>query len=154
MKVLGTLSIILMLALFSPVATGYCADGDEAAPVKVHTQKFVDLDGDGICDNQVMGLHRGSGKAFVDADHDGVCDDCGGKGKCLSRGQAKGLTDADGNGIKDKREAARGLKRGQTDTQHSANFIDRNGDGVSDNSGKGFTKDRSGMKTEAPVTSK
>ncbi len=153
MKSLGTLPLMLMLAFFSTVAVGYGDDGD-TAPVKVKTQKFIDADGDGICDNRSMGLHRGSGKSFVDADGNGICDTCGGEGKCLSRGQAKGFTDSDGDGICDKRESSKGLKRGRTDMQHSANFIDRNGDGVCDNAGKGMTKNRSGLKQGSPLKTK
>ena len=38
---------------------------------------FVDVNGDGICDNYESGAGRGNGDGYVDADGDGVCDNYG-----------------------------------------------------------------------------
>ncbi len=38
---------------------------------------FVDVDGDGVCDNMGTRPNRGQGPGFVDADGDGVCDNAG-----------------------------------------------------------------------------
>ncbi len=65
-------------------------------------QKFIDADGDGVCDNAGNCPNKGSGlgKGFVDADGDGACDNagncpmkgrgCGGAGGCQMRGGARG----------------------------------------------------------------
>jgi hypothetical protein len=71
------------------------------------THRFVDANGDGICDN------------FVDANGDGVCDNCGkyANGSGQGNGTCSKFVDANGDGICD-------------------NFVDANGDGVCDNCGK------------------
>lgn len=62
--------------------------------------RYVDADGDGICDNR--------GTNFVDADGDGVRDcrgvnfiDTDGDGICDNRGTGAGFVDADGDGVCD-----------------------------------------------------
>ena len=112
--------------------------------------KFIDANGDGVCDNFVDAngdgvcdtKGTGKGKNFVDANGDGVNDNCIGQGKCRkgmkngngNAGTGANFIDADGDGVCD-------------------NFVDENGDGINDNrKGKGLgngtckqTEDNSGM---------
>jgi len=103
------------------------AVADDTVTPQTQTQaqtghRFIDVDGDGICDNAgLYGKGSGNGAGFIDADGDGVCDN-----KAAGTGK--------------------GLKRGQGFRGRHANFIDRDGDGVCDNKGKGYTNSTSGLK--------
>ncbi len=66
-------------------------------------RRFVDADGDGICDN------LGSGYVYADADGDGVCDVCG-----AAHAQGGGnFVDADGDGVCDHYASGRGCGYGR-----------------------------------------
>ncbi len=105
-----TLTLVAAAALsFFAVSKTFAED-----PVPVTSQstttsqgtKFVDKDGDGLCDNfgtanqctakgQGKGCQgAGCGKGFVDANKDGLCDNAanrqGGKGQGKGQGQGKG----------------------------------------------------------------
>ncbi len=56
--------------------------------------RYVDADGDGVCDNQ------GTGYCWVDANGDGICD---------HQGAGCGWVDADGDGICDNQVPAGGM---------------------------------------------
>ena len=57
--------------------------------------RFMDADGDGVCDNRI--------KNFIDADGDGVCDNCGNH-----------FTDTNGDGICDNNgQGGRGKHHGR-----------------------------------------
>ncbi len=71
--------------------------------------RYVDADGDGVCDNQ------GTGYCWVDANGDGICD---------HQGAGCGWVDADGDGICDNQGTG-------------WRYVDANGDGVCDNQGAG-----------------
>ena len=104
--------IAALLVLFVGAPSAYAApqekklrDDDPRPSIIFENRGFVDLDGDGICDNCPGGGiclpvgrgrkagaghagsgkgfagHAGSGKGFVDANDDGICDNfpCGGR---------------------------------------------------------------------------
>ncbi len=83
------------------------------------------------------------GPRFVDADGDGICDNAGTNGKGLGNG--KGFVDADGDGVCDNKGTGQGLRRGKGAKGTGANFIDRNNDGICDNMGKGYTQKAGGL---------
>lgn len=84
-------AMVLMIGATSAVAWG-------------GQSRYVDANGDGICDNCV-----GNGRCvgFVDANGDGICDNRG------TNGQGAGYVDADGDGVCDNRAAGGGMMRGQ-----------------------------------------
>lgn len=57
---------------------------------------FVDVNGDGICDNYESGAGNGAG--YIDADGDGICDNYG---TGAGRGNGDGYADADSDGVCD-----------------------------------------------------
>lgn len=59
---------------------------------------FVDADGDGVCD--YCGNGYGAGYGYVDANGDGVCDNYG-TGSCYGAGCGYGYVDANGDGVCD-----------------------------------------------------
>ena len=61
--------------------------------------RYVDANGDGVCDNRTVN--------WVDANGDGICDNRG------TNGQGAGYVDADGDGVCDNRAAGGGMMRGQ-----------------------------------------
>ena len=66
---IGTLAVVLVL---TAMTAGALAAG------RGHASRFVDADGDGICDNYGADCKSfGCGLGFVDTDNDGVCDNCG-----------------------------------------------------------------------------
>lgn len=75
--------------------------------------RYVDANGDGVCDNRTAN--------WTDANGDGICDTCGwidanGDGICDNRGangQGAGYVDADGDGVCDNRAAGGGMMAGQ-----------------------------------------
>ena len=64
------------------------ADGDGVCDNIGERPEFVDADGDGVCDNQGSRGFRGDARNYVDADGDGICDNIGINGR-----------DSDGDGI-------------------------------------------------------
>jgi hypothetical protein len=73
--------IVALVALSAGVAAAqYGHGGGDGA-------KYVDLDGDSVCDN--IGTYPG----FVDGDNDGVCDNFGTNGK-----------DSDGDGVPNRQD--------------------------------------------------
>ncbi len=83
------------------------------------------------------------GPRFVDANGDGICDNAAVNGKGL--GNKTGFVDADGDGVCDNKGTGQGLKRGKGLKGSGANFIDRDGDGICDNKGKGYTQSTTGL---------
>lgn len=99
-------------------------------------RRFVDTDGDGVCDNSgsmciyadadgdgvcdvCLANHRGcltrEGMAFADADGDGVCDNCGMYHRCGMAGAGCGenYVDADGDGVCDRYAPGQGRGNGR-----------------------------------------
>lgn len=64
------------------------ADGDGVCDNIGERPEFVDADGDGVCDNQGSRGFRGDARNYVDEDGDGICDNIGINGR-----------DSDGDGI-------------------------------------------------------
>ena len=88
---IGTLAVVLVL---TAMTAGALAAG------RGHASRFVDADGDGICDNYGADCKSvGCGLGFVDTDNDGVCDNCG--SDCQGSGCGLGFVDADNDGICD-----------------------------------------------------
>ena len=111
---LGALAIVF--ALSAGVSTAFAA-GLESG------RCFVDVDGDGVCDN------AGSMCIYADADGDSVCDVCGtSHGNCLT-GDEGGFVDADGDGVCDNC----GIYHWCNMAGSGANYVDADGDGVCDN---------------------
>lgn len=81
-------AMVLMIGATSAVAWG----GQQGS-------RYVDADGDGVCDNRTVN--------WVDANGDGICDNRN------ANGQGAGYVDADGDGICDNRAAGGGMMRGQ-----------------------------------------
>ena len=75
--------------------------------------RFVDEDGDGVCDLRGTDQGHEHGRGFVDEDGDGVCDR---------------FVDADGDGVCDLHGTGQGHGPGQ-------GFVDGDGDGVCDHFG-------------------
>ena len=73
--------------------------------------RYVDANGDGICDN----YGTGCGGHYVDSNGDGICDNYG-------TGCGSNYVDANGDGICDNHGTGCG-----------SNYVDSNGDGVCDN---------------------
>jgi hypothetical protein len=83
------LSVILVLAAIGTAAAIENGSGAAATNIRGHGAGFVDVNGDGICDNLVDSdgdgindnrpMHRGArmGSGFVDANGDGICDHMG-----------------------------------------------------------------------------
>lgn len=90
-------AVVLTLSLSNDLM----AQGGKNQNKKQIRTNFVDLDGDGICDNSngAVKMNKGASMpAFIDADGDGVCDNAGtsqGKGKRIN------FIDADGDGVCD-----------------------------------------------------
>lgn len=83
--------------LFTAIVLSMCATAAFAAGPGCG-RCFVDVDGDGICDN------AGSRCAYVDADGDGVCDVCG-----AAHTRPGGyFVDEDGDGICDNCQSGQG----------------------------------------------
>ncbi len=82
--------------------------------------RYVDADGDGVCDN------LGERPGYVDADGDGVCDTQGSRG---FRGDARNYVDADGDGICDN---------------IGINGRDSDGDGIPNGKDDDYTRPRDG----------
>ena len=91
---IGTLAVVLVL---TAMTAGALAAG------RGHASRFVDADGDGICDNYTAYCKgTGYGLGYVDADNDGICDNCGsdcrgsgcgsgwGRGSCHGGGRHHG----------------------------------------------------------------
>lgn len=104
----------------------------EEPAVEPAGQRFIDADGDGVCDNyngtqpgggKGYGNGAGQGAGFVDADGDGICDNYGNRpadGTGNKYGQNNGQGQGQGNGA--------GQGQGQ-----GGGYVDANGDGVCDN---------------------
>ncbi len=82
-------------------------------------QRYIDLNNDGICDNQAAGY---GGRCFIDNDGDGVCDyygtrcynDCAEGYYCQGTGCASGcFIDNDGDGICDYYGTGLGMAYGR-----------------------------------------
>lgn len=99
-------AMVLMIGATSAVAWG-------------GQSRYVDANGDGVCDNRTVN--------WGDANGDGVCDNCAGNGQCVgfvdangdgicdnrgTNGQGAGYVDADGDGVCDNRAAGGGMMRG------------------------------------------
>lgn len=89
-------AMVLMIGATSAVAWG----GQQGS-------RYVDANGDGICDNRAV--------QWTDANGDGICDNCA------------GYVDANGDGICDNRGT----------NGRGAGYVDANGDGVCDNRAAG-----------------
>lgn len=87
-------------------------------------RNFVDMNGDGVCDN-TSGIC-----IYSDSDGDGVCDVCGTNGLSCLTGNGTAFTDADGDGICDKCSTYHWCGM---DAAGGGNFVDADGDGVCDN---------------------
>ena len=117
------LGVLTTVAVLSVGATTAFAAGSESG------RSFIDMDGDGVCDN------AGSMCVYADADGDGICDVCGAShGICLT-GNGAVFADTDGDSICDNCGAYHGC--GMAGTGYSGNFVDADGDGICDNYGSG-----------------
>lgn len=88
--------------LLAQSVTGTNTSSDKEAQIEktgLSTQKgsrFIDKNGDGICDNRNGRGNRG--RNFTDANNDGICDNNALRG---TRGGGRNFTDADNNGVCD-----------------------------------------------------
>ena len=101
----NTLVIALMLSLGTMGASAASAKGQGNCAYAIGNgiyegyctvREYVDVDGDGICDNAGNG---NCGGRYVDADGDGICDNAG-AGYC-GNGMGRNFVDTDGDGICD-----------------------------------------------------
>lgn len=115
-KKIAAVSIVAVIALVlvAPMVTQAAGpDGRDPGPgphpkdACETTQNFLGEDGDGLCDNQRIGV------GFIDEDGDGVCD---------NSGSGIGFVDEDGDGVCDNQGTGEG-------------FVDEDGDGNCDNLG-------------------
>lgn len=89
----GILSAAIALSLCAATAFAACPGG---------RHHYVDVNGDGVCDN------AGSRCCYVDANGDGICDACGARhGSCLS-GRGTAFVDTNGDGICDYYQSGQG----------------------------------------------
>lgn len=122
---LGVLTSAVVLSLGATSAFAAC-HAVRRGPISVDSAicSFVDLDGDGICDNcgipcQCGALCAENGWNYVDADGDGICDHhadglgwgCRG-GNAPRGGCGRNYVDADGDGICDNYFTAQGRRGG------------------------------------------
>lgn len=102
------------------------------APATQGAPGFVDVDGDGVCDN--------AGAGFIDANDDGVCDNAG-------NGNGGGFVDTNGDGVCDNFGNGGGYGSGNGVGNGglgmgagNGGYLDVDGDGVCDNAGSGAGK--------------
>lgn len=128
--------ILAVVALTVTFTSSTYAQGGKMKKMKQLKTNFVDLNGDGICDNigtttpTQLNTRLANSANFVDADGDGVCDN---QGTGLGNGKKLNFVDADGDGICDNQGT--GLGNGK-----KLNFVDADGDGVCDNAGNPLKK--------------
>ena len=84
MKKVGVIIVALVLVLSIGTVSAFAARGNGAG--------FVDVNGDGICDNYGS---KGNGVCFIDTNNDGICDNY--STKC----NGTGFIDANGDGVCD-----------------------------------------------------
>ena len=90
--------IIAALVLTVSLSSDLFAQPKKLQNMKQLKTNFVDLNGDGVCDNAGSKVGLGAKLNFVDADGDGVCDNAG---SGLGLGQKKNFVDANGDGVCD-----------------------------------------------------
>lgn len=93
--------ILAIVALTVTFSSTTFAQGGKGNAKSLKTN-WVDLDNDGVCDNNTGTAKMNKGAVrpnFVDADGDGVCDNSTGTPK--GRGKRANFVDADGDGVCD-----------------------------------------------------
>jgi len=106
--------IVLSFVFLSAFAFIVVAASNQAGTNTVSTS-FIDVNGDGVCDNST---------------------NSGGKGNGYGKGAKSNFVDADGDGVCDNAGKGQGTKKGFNNKgQVKPNFVDANGDGVCDNAG-------------------
>lgn len=107
-KMKKLIMLLAIVAISITLTNDIYAQGGKMKKMKQLKTNFVDLDGDGICDNigtktppKVNTILSGTG--FVDADGDGVCDN---KGTAAGNGKRTNFVDADGDGVCDNEGSA------------------------------------------------
>ena len=96
MKKYLSAALIAVLVLILCATGAFAVFGGHGIGHVGHRQascRYLDADGNGVCDN--CGAAAGSCTGYVDADGDGVCDYRG------ANGSGRGFVDADGDGICD-----------------------------------------------------
>lgn len=94
---------------------GICPNTRVCDTTNCSAQCYVDVDGDGVCDN--FGT-RCNGGYYVDVDNDGICDN-----------QGQNYVDADNDGVCDN------FGTGSNGNGNGQNYVDADNDGVCDNQG-------------------
>lgn len=121
-KVLAALMVATAIVTSIPVSAVAAGRGMNGI------RNYVDVDGDGICDNRTglrcQGRGRGNGLSFVDENNDGICDN---------------FVDENADGICD---GCTGLGNQGWDRGNGLNFVDENNDGVCDNFASGGRRGR------------
>jgi len=129
-KMMIAAGIFVTVNLSAQSVTGTNEGVDKSTPVEKQQinngagPKFVDLNGDGICDNR-----NGRGfrhRNYVDTNNDGVCDNFEGRG---GRGNGRNFTDANNDGICDHfAEGKPGCCQGNREgCRNGRGFKNRNG---------------------------
>ena len=100
--------IFTSVLLFGLVSTGTTQNSTtKPADQPAKGRNFVDLNNDGICDNQPAGKQNVQGRNFVDANNDGICDNRGKQGQNVN---GANFVDKNNDGICDRRGNKNGGK--------------------------------------------